>query len=83
MGGGDDLFGVARLAQRIAVEADIESQARAEEMCFRLIEAEKSQHPVCLLGRVLGVSRAGYRTDKLSQRRGMGNPSASGRCRRD
>ena len=29
-------------------------------MCFRLIEAEKSQHPVSLLCRVLGVSRAGY-----------------------
>jgi putative transposase len=29
-------------------------------MCFRLIEAEKSQHPVSLLCRVLGVSRAGF-----------------------
>ena len=29
-------------------------------MCFRLIEAKKSQHPVSLLCGVLGVSRAGY-----------------------
>jgi putative transposase len=29
-------------------------------MCFRLIEAEKSQHPVSLLCGVLGVSRAGF-----------------------
>jgi transposase InsO family protein len=29
-------------------------------MCFRLIDAKKSQHPVCLLCSVLGVSRAGY-----------------------
>jgi 16S rRNA (cytidine1402-2'-O)-methyltransferase len=29
-------------------------------MCFRLIEAEKAQHPGCLLCSVLGVSRAGY-----------------------
>jgi putative transposase len=29
-------------------------------MCFRLIEAKKSQHPVSLLCSVLGVSRAGY-----------------------
>ena len=29
-------------------------------MCFRLIEAEKAQHPVSLLCSVLGVSRAGY-----------------------
>jgi len=29
-------------------------------MCFRLIEPEKSQHPVSLLCRVLGVSRAGF-----------------------
>src|SRR5437867_361871 len=29
-------------------------------MCFRLIEAEKTQHPVSLLCEVLGVSRAGY-----------------------
>jgi putative transposase len=28
--------------------------------CFRLIEAEKAQHPVSLLCSVLGVSRAGY-----------------------
>jgi putative transposase len=28
--------------------------------CFRLIEAEKAQHPVSLLCDVLGVSRAGY-----------------------
>jgi putative transposase len=28
--------------------------------CFRLIEAEKSQHPVSLLCSVLGVSRAGF-----------------------
>jgi putative transposase len=28
--------------------------------CFRLIEAEKTQHPVSLLCSVLGVSRAGY-----------------------
>jgi len=28
--------------------------------CFRLIEAEKTQHPVSLLCDVLGVSRAGY-----------------------
>src|SRR5215213_2161456 len=29
-------------------------------MCFGLIEAKKSQHPVSLLCSVLGVSRAGY-----------------------
>ncbi len=29
-------------------------------MCFRLIDAKKSQHPVSLLCGVLGVSRAGY-----------------------
>jgi len=29
-------------------------------MCFRLIDAKKSQHPVSLLCSVLGVSRAGY-----------------------
>jgi putative transposase len=29
-------------------------------MCFRLIEAEKSQHPVSLLCSVFGVSRAGF-----------------------
>ncbi len=29
-------------------------------MCFRLIAAEKTQHPVSLLCSVLGVSRAGY-----------------------
>jgi putative transposase len=29
-------------------------------MCFRLIDAEKAQHPVSLLCSVLGVSRAGY-----------------------
>jgi putative transposase len=29
-------------------------------MTFRLIEAEKAQHPVSLLCRVLGVTRAGY-----------------------
>jgi hypothetical protein len=29
-------------------------------MCFRLIHAKKSQHPVSLLCGVLGVSRAGY-----------------------
>src|SRR5688500_2282366 len=29
-------------------------------MCFRLIDAEKAQHPVSLLCTVLGVSRAGY-----------------------
>jgi putative transposase len=29
-------------------------------MCFRLIEAEKSQHPVSRLCRVRGVSRAGF-----------------------
>jgi putative transposase len=29
-------------------------------MCFRLIEAEKAQHPVSRLCSVLGVSRAGY-----------------------
>src|SRR4051794_8066379 len=29
-------------------------------MCFRLIDAKRAQHPVCLLCSVLGVSRAGY-----------------------
>ena len=29
-------------------------------MTFRLIEAEKAQHPVSLLCSVLGVTRAGY-----------------------
>jgi putative transposase len=29
-------------------------------MCFRLIDAKRSQHPVSLLCSVLGVSRAGY-----------------------
>jgi putative transposase len=29
-------------------------------MCFRLIDAKKTQHPVSLLCSVLGVSRAGY-----------------------
>jgi len=29
-------------------------------MCFRLIDAERAQHPVSLLCSVLGVSRAGY-----------------------
>jgi putative transposase len=29
-------------------------------MCFRLIDAKKSQHPVSLLCSALGVSRAGY-----------------------
>jgi putative transposase len=29
-------------------------------MCFRLIDAKKSQHPVSLLCSVIGVSRAGY-----------------------
>jgi hypothetical protein len=41
-------------------------------MCFRLIEAEKAQHPVSLLCSVLGVSRAGYYAWKrrpLSERR--------------
>jgi putative transposase len=28
--------------------------------CFRLIDAKRAQHPVCLLCSVLGVSRAGY-----------------------
>ena len=28
--------------------------------CFRLIDAKKAQHPVSLLCKVLGVSRAGY-----------------------
>src|SRR5215217_5170882 len=44
-------------------------------MCFRLIEAEKSQHPVSLLCRVLGVSRAGYYAWK--------DRPASARARRD
>jgi putative transposase len=29
-------------------------------MIFRLIEAEKPHHPISLLCRVLGVSRAGF-----------------------
>jgi putative transposase len=40
--------------------------------CFRLIEAEKAQHPVSLLCSVLGVSRAGYyawKSRPLSDRR--------------
>jgi putative transposase len=44
-------------------------------MCFRLIDAKKSQHPVSLLCSVLGVSRAGYYAWK--------NRPASARQRRD
>ncbi len=35
-------------------------EADRQVMCFRLIDAKKSQHSVSLLCSVLGVSRAGY-----------------------
>jgi putative transposase len=44
-------------------------------MCFRLIDAKKSQHPVSLLCSVLGVSRAGFYAWK--------DRPASPRARRD
>jgi putative transposase len=44
-------------------------------MCFRLIDAKKSQHPVSLLCGVLGVSRAGFYAWK--------DRPASPRARRD
>ncbi|WP_081937855.1 IS3 family transposase [Streptosporangium roseum] len=47
-------------------------------MKFRLIHAEKDHHKVCLLARVLGVSRQGYYAWAARQRRG---PST--RARRD
>ncbi len=43
-------------------------------MCFRLIDAKKSQHRVSLLCSVLGVSRAGY--DAWRDR-----PASARRCR--
>jgi putative transposase len=46
-------------------------------MCFRLIEAEKAQHPVSLLCSVLGVSRAGFYAWSGRE------PSARERCDRE
>ena len=46
-------------------------------MCFRLIDAEKAQHPVSLLCSVLGVSRAGFYAWLRRE------PSARERCDRE
>ena len=53
-------------------------------MTFRLIEAEKAQHPVSLLCSVLGVTRAGYYAwrQRGPSRRALGDAELASLIRR-